>query len=202
MERSIRLARKAAWGDDSGIKGIPGIDGVATAPPPAPTQEEGAVALNRRQKRQQERESKKEKDSSKSRGNRPSRTSTPMEVDVASGPQGTRKRVHAENGKVLVVDSVGNVFLEEEDENGGKREYLLDPSEVPEPTVRQTLLFRLPMWTYSRIRYRLTKQLPRATGQKEDEAEVTTGNDNLSTDSKSSTNGLTRKRGKRNRKMN
>lgn len=52
--------------------------------------------------------------------------STPVEAEVISGPQGAKKRIVAENGKVLVVDSVGNVFLEIENEDGMKGEYLVD----------------------------------------------------------------------------
>jgi hypothetical protein len=43
-----------------------------------------------------------------------------------SGPSGTRKRVIAENGKVLIVDSLGDVYLEEEGEDGTVEAFLLD----------------------------------------------------------------------------
>ena len=39
---------------------------------------------------------------------------------------GERKKVVAENGKVLIVDGSGNVFLVEENENGETEEFLLD----------------------------------------------------------------------------
>lgn len=51
--------------------------------------------------------------------------------EASAIPAGQRKRVVAENGKVLVVDSVGNVYLEEEDEEGNVREFLLDVSFRP-----------------------------------------------------------------------
>ena len=54
--------------------------------------------------------------------------STPQEAEVTSGPVGAKKRTRAENGKVLIVDSVGNVFLEEETEEGDTQEFLLDVS--------------------------------------------------------------------------
>jgi hypothetical protein len=54
--------------------------------------------------------------------------SAPVEATITSGPQGAKKRIVAENGKVLIVDSVGNVFLEEETEDGVKGEFLLDVS--------------------------------------------------------------------------
>ena len=157
VERYIRYARRAAWGDELGIQGIPGVDGSITPALPATTTgtEDGGYALNRRQKRMQERESKKEKDGKKSRGNRRSGTSTPMEVTApAEGPQGEKKRVQAENGKILIVDSVGNVFLEEENPDGEKEEYLLDPNEIMKPTIRQTILFRLPIWVYATLKGR------------------------------------------------
>lgn len=150
----IRDARKAAWGDESAIRGIPGVDGAlagttATAPPPS-AQENEVAGLNRRQKRMQERESKKE--DKKNKGARQSGTSTPLESEPeVTGPQGSKKKVQAPNGKIMIVDSVGNVFLEQENEEGEKQEYLLDPNELPRPTFRQTILFRLPLWVYSKI---------------------------------------------------
>jgi hypothetical protein len=62
---------------------------------------------------------------------RSSGISTPIEAEIISGPQGAKKRIVAENGKVLIVDSVGNVFLEEETEDGTKGEFLLDVSDSP-----------------------------------------------------------------------
>ena len=41
---------------------------------------------------------------------------------------GEKKRVRAENGKVLIVDSIGNVFMEERNDEGELEEYLLDVS--------------------------------------------------------------------------
>ncbi|KAL8944666.1 MAG: hypothetical protein Q9211_000510 [Gyalolechia sp. 1 TL-2023] len=152
VDRYVRQARRAAWGDESGIAGIQGTNGVAAREQPPPAPNDGAATLNRRQKRQQERESRKEKDSAKSKGVRRSGTNTPMEADSAVEPQGARKRVQAENGKTLVVDSAGNVFLEGEDEEGEKLEFLLDPDEISKPTIRQTLVFRLPVWLYSMTR--------------------------------------------------
>jgi hypothetical protein len=56
--------------------------------------------------------------------------------------------VTAENGKILIVDSMGNVFLEEEDEDGDVQEYLLDVDEIPKPTISDTGVVRLPVWLY------------------------------------------------------
>ncbi|KAI4191664.1 MAG: hypothetical protein LQ346_004662 [Caloplaca aetnensis] len=202
VERYIRHARRAAWGDDSGIGGIPGIDGVAATPPTFPAQDDADVTLNRRQKRQQERESKK--DGSKSKGVRRSGTSTPLETDSVTEPQGARKRVQAENGKTLIVDSAGNVFLEGEDEDGERQEYLLDPAEISKPTIHQTLVLRLPLWAYVKVRTLVAGQ------SREAEEEVTTtrdlngvvnGNDAIE-NAKISSDSAGRKRVKRGGKAN
>ena len=159
VKRLIQDSRKAAWGDESGIRGIPGVDGAmagTTTTPPSQTlvRENAAAVLNRRQKRMQEKENKKE--DKKSKVAKRSGTSTPVETEQDPGPQGVRRKVQAPNGKVMVVDSVGNVYLEEEDEDGSKHEYLLDADEIPQPTFGQTVLFRLPAWIYSTLKSRIT----------------------------------------------
>lgn len=139
VERYIRHARKTAWGDDTGIQGIPGVDAGATLPPvntelwddedESPEQTEMEMApMNRKQKRAMEKENRKDKKTKLVKKARSSGISTPVEAALTSGPQGAKKRIVAENGKVLVVDSVGNVFLEEESDEGQKQEYLLDVS--------------------------------------------------------------------------
>lgn len=190
VERYIRHARKAAWGDESGIRGIPGIDSASPALPPASSQDETPTMLNRKQKRLQERESKKDKDKRKARTreNIPAGATT-QEPDFV--PQGQKKKVQAENGKVLIVDSIGNVFLEEEDENGQKCEYLLDPDELPKPTIRDTVLFRLPMWIFERIRGIIVNG--RLETEKSESGEPTSAGE----DRAPNTNGTTRKQGKR-----
>ena len=165
VERYIRNARRSAWGDDSGIRGIPGVDGAITgtsaAPPSTFAQENGAAVLNRRQKREQEKQAKKdEKNPKKSKGLQRSGTSTPLESEASepvSGPQGARKKVQAENGKMLIVDSVGNVFMEEEDENGDRAEFLLDPDSLPKPIFKDTILYRLPLFAYSTVKSRIVR---------------------------------------------
>lgn len=199
-ERIIRDARRSAWGDDSGLRGIPGIEGAMTgsaaSPPAAFAQENGAAALNRRQKRMQERENKKEKDKKTSKGIRRSGTSTPtpLESEPDHGPQGSKKRVQAPNGKVLIVDSVGNVYVEEEDENGERVELLLDPEEIPKPTFRETVLFRLPVWTYHKIQSRIAGV---QSNYEQAELEDLEEDPELKQDSR---NEAARKRGKRNGK--
>lgn len=197
VERYIRHARRAAWGDDSGVRGIPGIDTVGVAAPAAAGQEDTAPLLNRRQKRLQERDNRKEKDPKKARGVRRSGTSTPLESEPEAGPQGSKKRVQAENGKTLVVDSVGNVFLEQEDEDGVKGEYLLDPNEVSRPTFRDTVLFRLPIWIYVNIKSRVLGGSSDLEDEVEDDSTSAEENGEVVADVK---HGRARKRGKRNGK--
>ena len=86
----------------------------------------------------QEREARKEsgkegKQSTRARrrgGQQASGSATPVPPAQGSGPSGSKKRVVAENGKVLVVDSLGDVYLEQEDEDGNVGEYLLDVSYI------------------------------------------------------------------------
>ncbi|KAF2237642.1 hypothetical protein EV356DRAFT_441489 [Viridothelium virens] len=159
VERYIRHARQMAWGDASGIQGVPGVDSDAianggTSTPPTQQGEAGGEAMNwnRRQKRMAEKENRKATKSGKAVAKaRSSGISTPQEAEVTSGPQGAKKRVVAENGKVLIVDSVGNVYLEEETEDGETHEYLLDVDEIPQPSIFDTVLFRLPVWAYDRF---------------------------------------------------
>lgn len=138
MERYIRAARKQAWGDESGIIGIP-----APTPVELPADEPDQTAgLNRKDRREMERRQKKEKKT----GNGKSKAE--MKPEKIQTPTGERRRVLAENGKVLIVDSAGNVFLEEEDEDGNVDEFPLDLDEIHKPTFRDTAVFRLPIWLW------------------------------------------------------
>jgi curved DNA-binding protein CbpA len=119
--RYIKFARHAAWGDNLGI---PGLDGVATPVSTADDGEPQRQPMNRRERRMQEKDAKKDKSEKKTKGikaGKPSPAATPP-----VGATGPRKRVVAENGKILVVDSVGNVYLEQADEDGETHEFLLD----------------------------------------------------------------------------
>ncbi len=195
--RYVRQARRAAWGDESAIKGIPGVDGASAAPPPASSHEDGGTTLNRRQKRMQERESKKDRDKKKPRA-RENALLAPVPLDSDVSPQGPKKKVQAENGKVLIVDSLRNVFLEEEDENGQKCEYLLDPDELAMPTIRETVLFRLPTWIYDSIHARIFG-VRVETGENNSVEESSSAGENWETVSNLATgaNGRTRRRGER-----
>ncbi|KAH6606592.1 j domain-containing [Trichoderma cornu-damae] len=154
VERYVTFARNTAWG---GGMGIPGIDATPAPPPPAPApapEEDEAAAppqpRNRRERRMQEKESRKEdgKASSKKTRKAVSSKGSSQEASAAPTPTGARKRVVAENGKILVVDSRGDVFLEEEDEEGNINEYLLDPNELLQPTFRDTAVVRVPAWVF------------------------------------------------------
>jgi curved DNA-binding protein CbpA len=155
-ERFVREARKTAWGDESGLQGIPGVDDT-TAPvnaqqfeneSPEDTPEEQGPR-NRRERRAMEKDARKPKKAQAAQKARADGISTPVEAEVISGPQGAKKRIVSENGKILVVDSVGNVFLEIQNEDGMKGEYLVDPDEEPKPTIYDTLLFKLPKFAYN-----------------------------------------------------
>ncbi|CAI6341744.1 unnamed protein product [Periconia digitata] len=154
VERYIRHARKTAWGDDVGIQGIPGIDTPPAAnaqqwEEPEEEEQQEMQTMNRKQKRAMEKENKKDKKVQAVKKARTSGISTPVEAEITSGPQGAKRRIVAQNGKVLIVDSVGNVFLEETTADGVKGEFLLDPNEEPMPTIFNTMLFRLPKFLFN-----------------------------------------------------
>lgn len=130
--RYVKFARETAWG---GNMPIPGVDtDPAPSPPPETRDDEESSApqaVNRRQRRMMEKESRKEGakiPSKKARKAASKSNSKNSSRDASVAPAGVRKRVVAENGKVLVVDSYGDVFLEEQDEEGNVNEYLLDVS--------------------------------------------------------------------------
>ncbi|KIN03967.1 hypothetical protein OIDMADRAFT_178040 [Oidiodendron maius Zn] len=146
VQRYIKFARHAAWGDNLGIPGLDVGTGSGTATPA--TGEDGeaiAQPINRKQRRQQEKDAKKDK-SKKIKSAKASPAATPP-----VGATGPRKRVVAENGKVLVVDSIGQVYLEQADEDGNNHEFLLDPNEFPRPTIKDTAFYRLPIWAFKNI---------------------------------------------------
>ncbi|KAK5658887.1 hypothetical protein OQA88_1701 [Cercophora sp. LCS_1] len=190
VERYIKFARHAAWGNNLGIN-VPGIDGetaAAPAPPPPPPQqyqdEDGnPITMNRKMRRLQERDAKKENAKEAKTSGRKLRRGGRDQAQAASGsgsgsvtpqpqgqgPSGAKKRVVAENGKVLVVDSLGDVYLEQEDEDGNVAEFLLDPNELSQPTFADTAVVRLPLWAFQLT---VGRFLPgRATKEEADEEE-------------------------------
>lgn len=134
VERYVTFARNAAWGNDAGIPGVEATPTPPPAPAPAPEEDEAAAAppqpRNRRERRMQEKEVRKDDSKAPSKKARKAVTSksSSQGSSAAPTPTGARKRVVAENGKILVVDSQGDVFLEEEDDEGNVNEYLLDVS--------------------------------------------------------------------------
>lgn len=144
VEHYIKNARYTAWGDTSSVTGIPGVDEPARVP--AGKTEETGLLLNRKQKRFQDKENRKDKEKKNARSPRNTNRNPPSEATIQENYQGPRKKVQAENGKTLTVDSMGRVFLETTDENGKNKEILLDPDQIPSPTMSQTLLIRLPLW--------------------------------------------------------
>ncbi|RMJ26643.1 DnaJ domain-containing protein [Aspergillus sp. HF37] len=201
VDRYVRQARRAAWGDELGVRGIPGLDSANGAAAPAPTTEGGdsdAMPVNRRQKRMMDRGNRKESKKG-AKAARDSGTSTPTTpADPAAGPTGERKRVVAENGKILIVDSVGNVFLEEETEEGERDEFLLDINEIQRPTVRDTMLFRAPAWCLQKTVYRLTgPSKVEDAAEIDEEPEDTVDEASADTSAVPSTGGSSRRRGKR-----
>jgi hypothetical protein len=138
IERYIKHARRMAWGDDTKLANIPGLGGDspsngATPREQTPENSQESMQWNRKQKRAMEKEKKKgpSKNTNNSRMAEKAKTegvSTPVEAELTSGPVGAKKRTVAENGKILIVDSVGNVYLEDETEEGDRHEFLLDVS--------------------------------------------------------------------------
>jgi len=164
VDRYIKHARKMAWGDSSGIAGIPGVNGNGNGngsatgyDSPAQQEDEGNVQQwNRKARRMQEKESKRAgKNPKAARAAREKGISTPVEAELTSGPVGAKKRVMAQNGKVLIVDSVGNVFVEEETEEGDTIELLLDIDAIEKPTISDTFLVRAPLFLYRKSLGRL-----------------------------------------------
>jgi len=117
---------------------------------------EPAQFMNRKQRRQQEKDAKKEKSEPKSKKPKSSNISPAATPPV--GATGPKKRVVAENGKILVVDSAGNVYLEQKNEEGETHEFLLDPDELPAPTIRDTALYRIPLWAYGQTAGRFLRK--------------------------------------------
>ncbi|KAG6307319.1 hypothetical protein E4U45_005087 [Claviceps purpurea] len=147
VERYVKFARDTAWG---GNLGIPNIESQAAAPATPPGEEDDAAAYvpqNRRERRMQQKGVKKE--TGRGRSKKVVKKSPADSRDASSGPTGVRRKVVAENGKVLIVDSLGDVYLEEQDEEGVMNEYLLDPTELAQPTFKDTAVVRLPLHIFN-----------------------------------------------------
>ncbi|CZR51228.1 probable ERJ5 Endoplasmic Reticulum located J-protein [Phialocephala subalpina] len=154
--RYIKFARHAAWGENLNIPGLDGVSGTSTPVSTADDADPMAQPMNRRQRRMQEKDSKKEKGDKKSKLSKSAKASPAATPPV--GATGPRKRVVAENGKVLIVDAVGNVYLEQQDEEGETHEFLLDVNEIQQPTIKDTALYRVPIWAYNSVVGRFSKK--------------------------------------------
>lgn len=198
VDRYIRQARRAAWGDELGVRGIEGLDSTnATGTAATDGGDSDAVPMNRRQKRMMDRGNRKESRKG-TKAARDSGTSTP--TTESTGPTGERKRVVAENGKILIVDSTGSVFLEEETEDGERQEFLLDIDEIHRPTVRETMLFRVPIWCFRRTIGRLagtSEPEDSTTPVDEEPTEIVEEAVEKTSSAAVPTSGSSRKRGKR-----
>ena len=128
VENHIKQARKLAYGNSMVI---PGLDTVAPVASNGNGTNASAAVLSRKQKRAQDKEAKK----STKKGIAPEDVGVPEDPHPISGPVGTKRRVTAENGNQLIVDSVGNVYLEETTEEGDTHEYLIDASFFSSSTV-------------------------------------------------------------------
>lgn len=149
IQRYVDNARRMAWGDKMDSQIIPGISNAGTTSSEV-DMAAGSGPMNRRQKRWQEKENKKEKKTSRYGPKEKSAVEREM-ANVDKGPQGERRRVQAENGKVLLVDAQGHVFLEEATENGESAEFLLDPEEVMPPKIQDTYIYRAPVWITEKL---------------------------------------------------
>lgn len=192
VERYIKFARQTAWGENLGIAGA----GRANSGPATPAEsdageEEEYQPRNRRERRLQQRGTRREQGKKAA----PKKKAVPARSEeTQGGPAGARKRVVAENGKVLVVDSLGDVYLEEEDEEGNVDMFLLDvslvphepashlvfyfdetgvadtnvtqPTEIAKPTIKDTAVIRLPAWA---LRSTLGRLLPSKADDKAEE---------------------------------
>ena len=165
VDRLIRRARKDAWGDESGIRGIPGLGDSSTyAPTVSKDENDSSANLTRRQKRENDRQNRRGAKAGK--GVKEESVSGPKALQ----PSGEKRRVVAENGKIFIVDSIGNVFLEEEDDEGETFQSLIDIDEIPKPTWRETAVYRLPVWLYRQVANRFLKDttpIPSETSQKQ-----------------------------------
>ncbi|KAF7549558.1 hypothetical protein G7Z17_g6303 [Cylindrodendrum hubeiense] len=159
IQRYIKFARDTAWG---GGLSMPTPE-TAPAPPPAPASDEEdgpPQPMNRRQRRMQEKETKREGAKPAGKKARKAQTSAKEAPAAPTAPSGARKRVVAENGKILVVDSLGDVYLEEEDEEGNVNEFLLDPNEIAKPAFTDTAVVRAPIWLFNLTAGRLIPKKP------------------------------------------
>ncbi|KAL7268767.1 hypothetical protein RUND412_008593 [Rhizina undulata] len=125
MQKYIQEARAAAWGSS----GIPDVAALGDDSAETSMAEPKLTRAERRANK-----GKLVKDNSG--------TSTPVDIP--------RRKVITDNGKVFIVDGIGNVFLVGKNEDGEDEEFFLDLNEIQGPKWENTFLFRLPKWIYNK----------------------------------------------------
>ncbi|KAG0635384.1 hypothetical protein HOY80DRAFT_893150 [Tuber brumale] len=161
MRDYIKNARTAAWGKG----GIPGLNDALEAAVPGGEATGTEQKLSRAERRAGK--GKAAKESSRSG----SATPSPQHM--------TKRRVQADNGKLLMVDSAGSVYLIEQDENGKDVHLMLDLDEIEGPKIRNTLLVTLPLWIFDKTIGRLVprRNATTTTGDEAHNSEEDVGED-------------------------
>lgn len=133
MRRLINHARKET------MITLPGLDNIATGSgtsTPAPAAEESdvpqqAIPRNRKERRQADKQEAKEAKDPKSKSKGGKAAKAPA-VTPPTGQSVPKKRVMAPNGRLLLVDPAGNVYMEQreqvDDDKYETHEILLDAS--------------------------------------------------------------------------
>ncbi|KAI5810186.1 hypothetical protein DFH27DRAFT_538467 [Peziza echinospora] len=173
LGKYLKDARVSAWGP----AGVPGIaEAAAASGASEPAQERGPV--NRRERRGMLKQR-----GTKSGDDEKEEVPAPPPVVVGSAGHGRRKVV-AGNGKVLIVDSLGNVFLVEQDEETGEDvELPLDLNDIPNPRIADTAMVRLPKWIFAKT---VGRFLPQKKEPEYDEIVDEEEDDSVDTDANTS----------------
>ncbi|KAL5596992.1 hypothetical protein BROUX41_006336 [Berkeleyomyces rouxiae] len=184
IERYVKFARDTAWGDVAGRT----VEPVAPAQPEEVESDAGPIPRNRRERRFMEKQEKTDgkKPVPKRRVGRASAATAVAdaneEAEVEAGPVGSRRRVVAENGRILVVDSLGDVYLEDQDDEGNVNMFLLDPEELLPPTFKDTAVLRFPLWIVNTIKARIGLGGSSSAGSNAAKYEAGGADDELSSD--------------------
>ena len=195
-ERLVAHARTEAWGGSGAASlNVPGLENLGTGGGAGGGEEAAKAAqpaMNRRERRLQAREDEKERRTKRNRSRSASgvgaRKDLPPSAPGEPAPEGAVKRVTALNGKPLIVDSNDRVFLVEGGDGGSSDDedepeevepmlYLLSPEAIEKPTLKDTVLWRLPAWTVGKLRERAAQTSKKAQpAEKQEEAEADAGN--------------------------
>lgn len=175
VERTIKKARKSAFGDESIAAAIPGIDtagetvsAAAAAPAPEAEEDSGPEPRNRKERRMMEKMQAKEKSGKAAKSTSKKRPTAKPAAAEPNAPKVPKRKVQAANGKVLLVANDGKVYIEAEDEDGNSEEHLLDPDALEQPSFSQTALVRAPFWLVNLVKDRVSSL---TEGKADDKAE-------------------------------